>query len=514
MHKRANVAPSAARAENLLVLILEDNQDDATLMVHELEQTGFDPAWHCVETEAAYRDQLDQDWDVILADYTLPEFDALRALRLLKERERDIPFIVVTGAVSEETAVECMKRGASDYLLKDRLARLGPAVQHALEEKRVRDEKRQAEAALRQSEERFRSIFHQAGIGIAIERIEDGKIGQANQTLQEMLGYNVGELQEMAFADLVHPDDVGASRESFQKLRDEALDRCQIEGRYLHKAGQVVWGRTTITRIYDKAERPRLAVAMIEDITERKRAQEEGEAFVQELEARNAELERFTYTVSHDLKTPLVTIKGFLGMLQQDAAAGNIEQMNRDIQYISAAADKMRRLLGELLELSRVGRVVNPSEAVSLSVLAHEALNLVAGRVEQRGVTVEIDSEMPVVVADRVRLVEVFQNLIDNAVKFMGAQTAPHVKIGTRQDDETLVCYVQDNGMGIAPRYHEKIFGLFEQLNPHEGNTGIGLALVKRIVEMHGGRIWVESEESHGATFCFTLPMDMEPAGA
>ena len=135
----------------LHVLILEDTPDDVVLMLHELEQTGFDPAWHCVETEAAYLDHLDQDWEVILADYTLTQFDALRALALLKEREHDVPFIVVTGSISEEAAVECMKRGASDYLLKDRLARLGPAVQHALEEKRIRDEKRQAEEALVQA---------------------------------------------------------------------------------------------------------------------------------------------------------------------------------------------------------------------------------------------------------------------------------------------------------------------------------------------------------------------------
>ena len=498
-------------ATPLNVLILEDVPDDVELMLLELREAGFDSTWHCVENEAAYRNQLDRAWEVILADYTLTQFDALRALALLKERGLDIPFIVVTGAISEEAAVECMKQGAVDYLLKDRLARLGPAVRHALEEKRVRDQKRLAEATLRESEERFRSIFHQAGIGVAIKRIEDGKIAQANPALQEMLGYSAEELQGMAFVDLVHPDDVEARQEPFQKLLKDVLDRYQIEERYLQKTGQEVWGRTTITLIRDKAGQPCFAVDMIEDITERKRAQQEREAFVQELEARNAELERFTYTVSHDLKTPLVTIKCFLGLVEQDAAAGDTEQMNRDIRQIHMAAEKMQQLLGELLELSRIGRLVHPPEEVSLADVAHEALDLVAGRVEQWGVTVEIDSEMPFVVADRVRLVEVFQNLIDNAVKFMDDQAAPRVKIGTRYDGEALVCYVQDNGMGIDPQYHERIFGLFEQLNPREGNTGIGLALVKRIVEVHDGKIWVESEGlGHGATFCFTIPMSRE----
>ena len=164
----------------LRVLILEDNQDDAALMEHELLQTGFAVEARRVETRDAFAAELAPDLDLILSDHDLPEFDALRALSLLKQRGLDVPFIIVSGTISEEVAVEAMKQGAADYLLKDRLARLGPAVQHALEKKHVRDQKRQAEAALRESEERFRSIFHQAGIGVAIERIENGTSAQAN----------------------------------------------------------------------------------------------------------------------------------------------------------------------------------------------------------------------------------------------------------------------------------------------------------------------------------------------
>ena len=129
------------------------------------------------------------------------------------------------------------------------------------------------------------------------------------------------------------------------------------------------------------------------------------------------------------------------------------------------------------------------------------------GRIAERGVEVHIAPEMPVVHVDRGRLLEVLQNLVDNAVKYMGQQPAPRVEIGAAVNDEAVVCSVRDNGIGIAPRHHEKIFGLFEQLDPQEEGTGIGLALVRRIVEVHGGRIWVESEgEGHGSTFLFTLP--------
>jgi len=251
----------------------------------------------------------------------------------------------------------------------------------------------------------------------------------------------------------------------------------------------------------------RTNVILRKEITERQRMEEERERLITELEARSAEMERFTYTVSHDLKSPLITIQGFLGLLEKDAMAGNIAQMQTDITYIRAAASTMQRLLNELLELSRIGRVVNPLTEVALSELAQEAVTLVGGQITARGVQVHIAPDLPVVMGDRPRLLEVLQNLLDNAVKFMGVQPQPCISFGVRRDAEETVCYVRDNGIGIAPRYHEKVFGLFERLDGASDGTGIGLTLVKRIVEVHGGRIWVESAgEGHGSTFCFTLP--------
>ncbi len=231
-----------------------------------------------------------------------------------------------------------------------------------------------------------------------------------------------------------------------------------------------------------------------------------------EVETRNAEMERFIYTVSHDLKTPLVTIKGFLGYLRRDAAAvstdpGAAERVDNDVARIGKAADTMHRLLEDLLELSRIGRLMNPPEAVALSELAEEAAELCAGRITEHGVAVAIDPAMPSVEGDRLRLLEVYQNLIDNAAKFLGEQPAPRVEIGARKDSGEVLCWVRDNGAGIDPRYLEKVFGLFERLDPEVPGTGVGLALVKRIVEVHGGRSWVESQGAgRGCTFYFTLP--------
>ena len=238
---------------------------------------------------------------------------------------------------------------------------------------------------------------------------------------------------------------------------------------------------------------------------------------IRELESKNAELERFTYTVSHDLKSPLVTINGFLGYLKNDTVSGKIDRVKSDIQRIQDAVDKMHVLLRELLELSRIGRIMNPPEKIQLDDLIKDALELVHGRIEERGVIVEIapvgtHPNLPAIYGDRQRLVEVLQNLIDNAVKYMGNQPAPRIEIGWKGNEENLsVFFVKDNGIGISPEHHERIFGLFNKLDAKSEGTGVGLSLVKRIIEIHGGRIWVDSEAGRGATFYFSLPTQPSP---
>jgi signal transduction histidine kinase len=226
-----------------------------------------------------------------------------------------------------------------------------------------------------------------------------------------------------------------------------------------------------------------------------------------DLAAKNAELERFNYTVSHDLKSPLVTIHGFAGLAATDLTAGRLDRARQDLGRIVAAADRMHRLLDELLELSRVGRVVDESEDVPLGELAREAVELVRGPLESRRVVVEIAPDLPVVRADRRRLLEVYQNLLENATKFADKGCPPRVEVGVRHDGEERVFFVRDNGRGIEPRFLERVFDLFEKLDHTVEGTGVGLALVRRIIEAHGGRVWAESDgPGRGATFCFTLP--------
>ena len=231
------------------------------------------------------------------------------------------------------------------------------------------------------------------------------------------------------------------------------------------------------------------------------------QTFINELESKNAELERFTYTVSHDLKSPLVTITGFLGYLEKDALSGDHQKIKGTIERITLAARKMQSLLNDLLELSRIGRIMNLPENVSFEGIVKEAIERVRGQLEAKQTQIKIQNNLPTVYGDRVRLVEVLQNLIDNSTKYSNPASTPCIEIGTKEDAQgQTIFFVQDNGIGIDPQFHERIFGLFNKLDTKAEGTGIGLTLVKRIIEVHGGNIWVESELGKGATFYFTLP--------
>jgi PAS domain S-box-containing protein len=361
-------------------------------------------------------------------------------------------------------------------------------------------ERKQAEAALVESEGRLNLAVRGTSDGLWDRDIETGGVYWSPR-FKELLGYREDEIEATAdrFQELLHSQDKADVLEAV-RLHLEENQPYDIEFRLRGKNGGYRWFQSRGEALRNENGRPYRMAGSIRDITERKR-------LIQELEAKNAELERFTYTVSHDLKSPLITICGFLGLLEKDTAAGDTERMREDFEEINAAAAKMELLLSDLLELSRIGRVIGGKEDVCLAELAREAVRVVAGQIEEQGVQVEISPELPRIFGDRGRLLEVIQNLIENAAKFMRDQPEPRVEIGVRQDGEDTVCYVRDNGIGIEPRYQEKIFGLFDRLNPKTEGTGVGLALVKRIVEVHGGRVWVESEGlGCGCTFCFCIP--------
>lgn len=250
------------------------------------------------------------------------------------------------------------------------------------------------------------------------------------------------------------------------------------------------------------------------EIAERHRIEAEREALIASLKAKNAELDRFTHTVSHDLKSPLITIQGFVGLLEKDALADDRERMRRDIERIRETAARMQRLIEDLLRLARVGQVAQAFRPIAFAAVVQEARQLVAGRLEALEVDVHVDAQLPIVYGDHTRLVEVVQNLVENAVKFRRPRRRLQIAIGhDGREGDLHRLFVRDNGMGIAPQYHEQIFGLFTRLDAQGEGTGIGLTLVRQIVAVHGGRVWVESEGfQRGSTFWFTLRAPPGPA--
>ncbi|GEM_PF-1863468 len=333
-----------------------------------------------------------------------------------------------------------------------------------------------------------------------------------NRNIGEDLGYSATEIEVLGdnlIQELTHEDDLirlTEHRNKIARLKDKQI--VTREYRIQTQSGGWRWIHTRdVVFKRDRSGTPTQIIGIAQDVTESKLATEFLEDLVQELETKNAELERFTYTVSHDLKSPLITIKSFIELLKMDMKTGDEILIEKDLNFIETAANQMEKLLEDLLELSRIGRIINPPEVIDLNELVLEAITLVQGQIDARNVQVNLNKGLPHVFADRLRLVEVYQNLIGNAVKYMGAQPNPQIWIGAKLDKNQVICYVQDNGIGIAPQYHDKVFGLFERLDNTQSGTGIGLALVKRIIELHHGQIWIESDgNNQGSIFRFSLP--------
>jgi len=372
-------------------------------------------------------------------------------------------------------------------------------------------ERKQAEEAIRVSQQRLSVLIERSPLAV-IEWDLDFRVNAWNPAAEQLYGYRAEEVIGCYAAEIMAPEVVrNQIPDYFEQLEQQKRDILAQKGDQHRiitnytKDGRPFICEWFYTLLVDARGDPFGVATIGMDITERKHLEAEREKLIAELETRNAELERFLYTISHDLRSPLITMGGFVGFLERDALSGHVERVKADTAHISDALAKMRQLLDELLELSRIGRVVNPPEALPFDAIVREAIETVRGRIEARGVQVEIALDLPVVYGDRARLIEVVQNLVDNACKFMGEQPHPQIEIGTRQVDSKTVFYVRDNGIGIEPRYHEQIFGLFDKLDPTSEGIGIGLALVKRIVEIHGGRIWIESAVGAGSTFYFTL---------
>lgn len=358
-------------------------------------------------------------------------------------------------------------------------------------------DRQQAEDALQMSEKRYRLLFMNMTEGFALHEMVRDELGNATDYRYLDVNPAFERITGIAASDAIGK----TARQLFQDLDPERLalrERVVCSGEPHEERGYDRVRNRHFRAVLFRPQ-PEQFATLYEDTTEREQA-------VQALREKNAELERFINAVSHDLKSPLITIQTFLTYLDQDVARGELVDVPRHIGFIRNASTKMQQLLEELLRLSRVGRDASPPEEMTLVDVVHEALSLVAGRFAQRSIAVKVTSEPVVLTGDRRRLVELFQNLLDNAAKFIGEQPEPLVQVGVETVCGELALCVRDNGIGFESRHRDRLFDPFSRLNADAEGSGMGLALVKRIVQLHGGRVWAESDGlGLGAIFKFTL---------
>jgi len=376
----------------------------------------------------------------------------------------------------------------------------------------ITDRKR-AEIALRDSEERFRAIFEQAAVGIAKTTL-CGQFMRVNPGFCQIVRYAESELLQQNWQAITHPDDIEADREYVRSLLSGNLQTFSMEKRLVCKDEAVRWANVTVSAMRDAKGTPQYLICAIEDISERKLVQELLQAsldtqtrYAQELTRSNAELEQFSYVASHDLQAPLSTIAGYAQLLEKRCHNQLDAQGNKFIRNIVNSCGRMQALIDDLLEYSRVGRSEKPFDVIDCNLVFEDACaNLqLAIRQDQASVT---RGDLPRVRGDSFQLLQLFQNLIGNAIKYRSSE-APMVRVSASRQGDSWVFSVQDNGIGIAEQYHPRIFQLFQRLHSQKqySGTGIGLAICQRIVERHGGRLWVESEPNRGSTFYFSIPI-------
>ena len=374
----------------------------------------------------------------------------------------------------------------------------------ALSSARDITERKRAEEMLRRSEENFRNSLDDSPMGVRIVT-EEGKTIYANRAILNIYGYDsMEDLKTTPVEKRYTPE----SHADFLIRREKRQQKVAVPSEYtiniIRKDGEVRHLLVLRREILWDGERQ--FQVLYNDITERKQAEEERERLLAEIAAKNQELESFVYTISHDLRAPLVSMDGFCSLLKRESQDQLGEQGQHYLERIRANVAHMNTLVTELLELSRIGRVVGPEEEIEVGVLLREIEKGLVLKLKQAGVEFIVQQPLPAVRGDRGRIRQVFANLIENAVKFRSLERGLLIEVGCDEERGFYRFHIMDNGIGILPQYQAQIFEPFRQLDRGIEGVGMGLALVKRIVEHHGGRLWVESESGKGSTFYFTIP--------
>ncbi len=371
---------------------------------------------------------------------------------------------------------------------------------------------RHAELALSASEALYRQTFELATAGIAHVDLS-GRFMKVNRRLCEILGYGEQELIGRPVKEISHPEDRNLTDSQRMRVRSGEKPSVRFEKRYIRKSGAIVWVDLSVALACDASGVPQYEIALFDDITERKKAEAALREAHEELKRSNAELEQFAYVASHDLQEPLRMVSSYTQLLMRrygDKLDGDAKDFTA---FIVDGATRMKQLIEDLLAYSRVGTRDKNFKPVDAESSLKRALTNLRAAIQDSGATVTQD-KLPTIPCDEVQLAQLFQNLIGNALKFRKPDVAPAVHVGAAEQGAEWEFMVRDNGIGIEPQYFERIFMVFQRLHDkgEYPGTGIGLAIVKKVVERHGGRIWVQSQPGAGTTFHFTMPKERKAA--
>ncbi len=501
----------------LRFLLLEDSLLDAELTQAMLAEGGIDCELVRVESRAEFLAAIStQVFDLILADYALPSFDGISALEIARNQCPQVPFIFVSAVLGEELAIEALKNGATDYVLKQRLGRLVLSVQRALREAKERRHRQIVEESLQKSEAKYRRIVDTSYEGICTIDSQ-GRIEFVNQRMSQMLGYTAEEMLDRSIFDFIDRLDGIAAPEKLQWLQKQENDL--KEGRWCCKDGSYIWTLISARAIYSEQHEFLGAIAMLTDITDRKRTESERDRLLQleksaraEAEAANRIKDEFLAVLSHELRSPLNPILGWAKLLQSrkfDETA-----LKKALLIIERNAKLQAQLIEDLLDVSRIlqGKLNLNMASVDLASTIEAAMETVRLAAEAKTIHIEtrLDPTVGRVLGDPARLQQVVWNLLSNAVKFTA--TGGRVNVRLECIDTHAQLTVSDTGKGITPDFLPHVFDYFCQgdntTTRKFGGLGLGLAIARHLVEMHGGVIWVQSlGEEQGSTFTVRLPL-------
>jgi two-component system phosphate regulon sensor histidine kinase PhoR len=476
----------------LNILLIEDSEDDAFLLLRELSKGGYEPHVERVETEEVMRQALArQQWDVITSDYNMPQFSALEALRILQESGIDLPFIVVSGKIGEDLAVAAMKAGAHDYVMKNNLSRLVPAIDRELREAEERRKRRQAEIALKNQFSQISTIFDSMNAVVYVADLETYELLYMNKYGSQLFG---GNWQNKSCYTVLQTGRVSpcAFCTNDQLLRDGKPSQPLITE--FQSSVNGTWYQC-LDRIIEWPDGRLVRMEIAIDITERK-----------EMERLKDEM---ISAVSHEMRTPLTAMMGFTEFLLDNEVSR--EQLVSHLQTIHKETERLNNLIGNFLDLQKLKNRQDDYELglVSVDLLLKEAAALFAAEHHRHKIVVDCPPGLPSLRGDEAKLHQVMTNLISNACKYSPQES--RIVVGACAGQGEVILYVQDEGPGIPVEVRDKIFEKFYRIDNSDrrkvGGTGLGLALVKEIVTTHGGRVWVESSDGRGCTFSLALPV-------